>query len=73
MYDYDVEIVESDGSTTTLAGTPVEVVEVQTGSAEIVEVVVEGPQGPGNVVVVPTGTTGWDTQPDGTLWVEYTP
>lgn len=25
------------------------------------------------VVAVPTGTTGWATQPDGTLWVEYTP
>lgn len=25
------------------------------------------------VVTVPTGTTGWASQPDGTLWVEYTP
>ena len=25
------------------------------------------------VIAVPVGTTGWATQPDGTLWVEYTP
>lgn len=25
------------------------------------------------VVCVPSGSTGFDTQPDGTLWVEYTP
>ena len=24
-------------------------------------------------VTVPTGTTGFASQPDGTLWVEYTP
>lgn len=29
--------------------------------------------GGAKVVTVPEGTTGWDTQPDGTLWVEYTP
>jgi hypothetical protein len=33
-----------------------------------------GPTGASsNVVVVPTGTTGWASQPDGTLWIEYTP
>lgn len=25
------------------------------------------------IIVVPTGTTGYASQPDGTLWIEYTP
>jgi hypothetical protein len=50
-------IVEKQGPTN-VAGDPFEVL-----AAKVED----------KVVTVPTGTTGWETQPDGTLWVEYTP
>lgn len=34
---------------------------------------VEAPNIGNKIVTVPTGTSGWSSQPDGTLWVEYTP
>lgn len=35
--------------------------------------VVTAPNVQNKVVTVPEGSAGWSTQPDGTLWIEYTP
>lgn len=52
--------------------------EVSSKTSEMSRTTVEINRRPGaatgaRVVTVPTGSTGWDQQPDGTLWVEYNP
>lgn len=73
MYDYNVEVTEPGGTLTTLDEANVQIIEIEIESISVAEVVVEGPQGPGLLQTVEEGTTGWEDQPDGTLWIEYTP
>lgn len=52
--------------------------DVTTGNSEKSRVAVEIFRRPGGVQgslvrVVPQGTTGWENEPDETLWVEYDP
>lgn len=69
---------ETDAHTAHNAGVPLfEVMDSRSGRNRMMAIhndgSIESPSLGEKVVTVAAGATGWATQPDGTLWVEYTP